>query len=472
MQSELVLFSNGISGTDSSVFRYVSWMMQQGYVPYKDTFDHKGPLIYLIDCIGMSLHPTRGIWMMEVIALYLGILFSYKTARLFLSRRTSFLAVIMSYSLLGNCFRGGNMTEEYAIPFIAASLYFFLNYFHNNVIKRSELFFCGVCFMAVCLLRVNMIAVWLVCIPIVLFYDIIYRKWKEMRTQIIFFLAGCLVTALPVLLYLVQKEALSQFWDVYIRFNFSYSGYLSIRERLDCYQFFLDQPLVYLAIFGLFYTMHVMGRDKGEREICIEWQIAAGCFFFTFPLMCMSGREDITYEMVLIPELVLPIGWLFSSLIDKETEDKNKVMHGASCFLVFWIMVTVAVPSLIRVWDSGLERNRFLTEKQEDEWLWEVCEAVDTFCGEDDTISVFGNKDVVYLLCGRMSASRYSFQFPIVEVRREIYQEYLRELEYNVPKVVVIDEPFAEEYVDLFRQWLDENEYEPTDSGKTIYVKQ
>ena len=38
-----------ISYTDSSVFQYIGSSMLDGAVPYRDVFDHKGPLIYFIN---------------------------------------------------------------------------------------------------------------------------------------------------------------------------------------------------------------------------------------------------------------------------------------------------------------------------------------------------------------------------------------------------------------------------------------
>ena len=35
------------TGTDSSVFRTVAMVMQQGGMPYLDSFDHKGPLLFV-----------------------------------------------------------------------------------------------------------------------------------------------------------------------------------------------------------------------------------------------------------------------------------------------------------------------------------------------------------------------------------------------------------------------------------------
>ena len=72
------LWYNVEAGTDSSVFRTVAMMMDRGYVPYRDTFDHKGPFIYILNWLGMQISYYRGIWLIEFAALFGTFLYMYK----------------------------------------------------------------------------------------------------------------------------------------------------------------------------------------------------------------------------------------------------------------------------------------------------------------------------------------------------------------------------------------------------------
>lgn len=58
-------FVGGTPYTDASVFETVAMMMQRGYMPYLDSFDHKGPVIYLLNYIGALLSPMSGVWFVE-----------------------------------------------------------------------------------------------------------------------------------------------------------------------------------------------------------------------------------------------------------------------------------------------------------------------------------------------------------------------------------------------------------------------
>jgi hypothetical protein len=52
-----MLFGTG-APNDSSIFAYIGWCMAHGLKPYRDVWDHKGPLLYLLQYAGMYLHPS------------------------------------------------------------------------------------------------------------------------------------------------------------------------------------------------------------------------------------------------------------------------------------------------------------------------------------------------------------------------------------------------------------------------------
>src|SRR5690349_7109259 len=56
---------------DSSVFAYIGWAMKHGLMPYRDVWDHKGPLLYYLNFAGMSLRSTStlGVGLLELVAL-------------------------------------------------------------------------------------------------------------------------------------------------------------------------------------------------------------------------------------------------------------------------------------------------------------------------------------------------------------------------------------------------------------------
>src|SRR6516162_1229248 len=47
-------------GVDENVYTYVGWSWQQGYWPYSQSWDHKGPFLYTLAAIRTSLLGTGG----------------------------------------------------------------------------------------------------------------------------------------------------------------------------------------------------------------------------------------------------------------------------------------------------------------------------------------------------------------------------------------------------------------------------
>ena len=69
----------GLTNTDSSVYKYIGWMMAEGHVPYRDFFEHKGFLLYFFNYIGVALSYNYGVWFVELVLLFIALTFIYLT---------------------------------------------------------------------------------------------------------------------------------------------------------------------------------------------------------------------------------------------------------------------------------------------------------------------------------------------------------------------------------------------------------
>ena len=117
------LFCSNVDHTDIYVFQYIGRVILNGGMPYRDTFDHKGPLLYVLNALGLFISGKYGMWLIEFILLAVFFFFIYKTARLWGSIPGSILTLIIVSALLYKYFTGGKFQEEFALPFICISLY-------------------------------------------------------------------------------------------------------------------------------------------------------------------------------------------------------------------------------------------------------------------------------------------------------------------------------------------------------------
>lgn len=412
--------------TDSGVFRYVALAMSKGEAMYKDCFDHKGPLIYFLNYLGMSLSYYKGIWVVEVLFMLGTVSGIYKIARMFCGKIFSCAAVFIIISSIFKYFEGGNFTEEYAMPLILWSLYIFLDYFLNKRVSGLRILLCGSMFAGVVMLRANMAAVWIVFCAAVLIQKLFNKEFPELLKFAGWFLGGFLIVTVPITAYLCAKGAFSFFIKDYFLFNFAYSDFNTISSRLSSYITFLNSLWVFASL-GI--SLYVLAAEKDRKKKYIY-----GAYFVfmicSIILVCMPGNNYLHYGMTLIPVFVLPIAQLLGYLEERGKENK-----------LWYFMMYGCIVLLIPTWMHELEDtiNNYYSGAPYD-YVRELELTIDTVVKNstpDDEITVWGSLDSIYVYTNRLSASRYSYQYPIAVIKPEIYDEYFEDLEQHLPKLVV-----------------------------------
>lgn len=452
MQSPLNVFlMNGNTGTDSSVFKTIALCMEKGLMPYKDSFDHKGPLLYIYNWLGMQIAYWRGIWIIEFVSLFTCFFFMYRMARIVCGRFFALLAVTICSAPLYLYFEGGNLTEEYALPFLAGALYIFANYFVNHYISKARLIMCGLSFGAVCLLRINMISVWLVFCIAVLLQCLHEKEGQKILFFLKWFVTGTLLIIVPIFLWLIAKGAFEDFVIDYFIFNHLYIKATAL-GRYNSFMFFANNSYVILA------TVISVYMCKQKKIFYISY---LAYIFVTLAFICVSGQTFSHYGMVLVPMLVYPISLLLSKADIKE---KNGYL-----FFVLYIMLAQVTPA----WISGVNKaaeyyfQEDITSARVDT-TGKVVEYVVSNSEENEKIIVWGNWDIIYALSKRLPASKYSYQFPIGKVDNRILADFFDELKENFPKIIVISSDLGD-----MEQFLVENNYICTADidGVAIYMQ-
>lgn len=435
------------SGKDSAVFQTVAMMMERGFMPYRDSFDHKGPLLYIINYLGKQVSPVWGLWFIEVIFMWTNLFMMYRIARLVCGHIAS--CGIMTLStlpmLLHNYFEGGNFVEEYAMPFIAAALYIFLDYLLNGRISKPRLIICGACMGCVCLLRVNMIPVWIVFCIYIFIRCIREREFASLGRFICFFLIGFCIATFPVLAWLGLNGAFTAFWNDYILFNLDYTagsgGIAEIKDKIETFMEFFLQPMAVLSFLFTAYMAYI--TKAKERSI---YCIYAVCLVISILFAAISGRVYWHYVMILVPVLVFPLAALCKHC---ENEIINaKGLSGRKVALI--ILLTVAMlPHFVYF----VYLNFMAKADTASTGIFEICAIIEDNTAPDEPISVFGHWNNVYLTSGRPHATTYSFQSSLSAPLRE---DYFRQLAEELPKLIIISDS---DYLPMMEDFLHEHDY-------------
>ena len=114
---------------DANCFFTLGRGIIHGYVPYRDLYEQKGPLLYFIYALAALISEKSfiGSWIAECISASLFAVFSWKTTKLFIDPSKYAIAVMPLFLGLvytTGMFNFGGNAEELCFPLLTVALYF------------------------------------------------------------------------------------------------------------------------------------------------------------------------------------------------------------------------------------------------------------------------------------------------------------------------------------------------------------
>ncbi len=414
--------NNLIPTEDSSVFLYIGKRMTEGKIPYRDLFDHKGPILYFIEYLGITISKTdyTGVWFLEVLNILITIVFMRKLGGVIFDRNSSaFLAVLLCVGVCGwKIWQGGNFTEEYALPWITLAAVVFFHFFKTGSYRLGEIVLLGVGFTVVFLLRANMIAIWVALMPLAIFFLIREKRFSDIIKCFVLFLFGILIVVLPVFIYFLQTKSTEAMWRDYILFNISYTDDASsLIERLYLALYFCK--ILWPGVLAIVVTLSFHPEKK---------TLWANLLFFIISLwfVTMSGRGYYHYAIILLPAFVLPFTVLFD-MTNRLLRGKDNT--GSSCRP--WIIMISSFAILAAAFIYRTTSSGTVTDSPLVKYIQEQTAA-------DDDVLILGNSCWYYLMTDRKTENYYFFQLPPAEISMEIYDDFINELTKQPSRLIVL----------------------------------
>lgn len=231
----LILFSYTTSplfpdfyGWDSAFFMLVGKGMTRGSLPYRDFFDMKGPWLFLIEYAGQLIcYDRNGIFMLQCLSLGITLFFCQKILERYYGSgglRKSLLALLPFYIILSSTMEGGNLTEEWSLPFLFFCLYLALEFIHGGRKQHrpGKAFWYGLCFGILALIRITNAALICAIILTVFIFLVQQREWKNLFWNMLAFLGGVLLAFLPPVIYFGMQGQLENMLYCTFVFGFIY----------------------------------------------------------------------------------------------------------------------------------------------------------------------------------------------------------------------------------------------------------
>ena len=310
------------NGADAAFFRLVGQGMTQGYLPYRDFFDMKGPFLFFIEYIGQLLSYGRlGIFVIQWINLFGSIVIICKIFELHhISNRIIqfFLLAPLAY-IASITFEGGNLTEEFSLIELLSCLFLCLLYFENSE-NLSEFWqhrffwyagaWYGFCFGLLLMIRITNAA--LICaMVLIIIYDLVKtKKFRQLAICSGMFMIGLIISVLPAIVFFGMKGLLGDMFEAVFVLGYKYSGEKTLLQHIiETISSYKKQLLLLIVVPCLIpFVLH--WRGWRERFLSLIGAL------FTF-LAIASGNNyphyyTLTIPLVLVSEISITEFFLVS----------------------------------------------------------------------------------------------------------------------------------------------------------------
>ena len=214
---------------DSGVFMYGGLIILDGGAPYIDTWDHKGPFLYILNALGIWLFDgsITGVILVEGLLLAAALSCCIRIWSKIASPESAFvigIAYVLAYVSL---FEGGNSTETWTTPFTLVAYSIFASWMSGNNddpgVGRSHVIIrfmvVGFAIGVAAMVRPNNGCGLIFVAALMLIFD-----RSRLHTKFTCLAAGFLLVALPSTLFVVWRGGLNAMFDQYIIYNLRYAS--------------------------------------------------------------------------------------------------------------------------------------------------------------------------------------------------------------------------------------------------------
>jgi hypothetical protein len=409
-----------VPSEDAGVFFYAARDLLSGGVPYRDVWDHKPPLVYAIDAVGLLVAGPLGVWLLQLVALAGAALLLMRAMRPWFSvipAAFGTLALLLASPRL--FLEDGTQTsfvELFALPLQAAAFAIVASRPEVRFGRRGAVALGALAGLAV-LLKPTLVGTW-VAIAIVLI-------WRERRRALVPLLAmaagGGAVLAL-VVVYFAARGALGDLVEQVVRYNLAYSSFTPLAERLSA----IPEGLRLVSTSGLAPLALAAAAYALWRRVMPPVVVVALVALPIELLLATSGRAYHYYFLAWLPSMAVLAGYAAC-----ETMRALMRERALAAIAIAVVLMTVQpvrlVARLTGIRDDGMARA--------------AAAYVVARTTPDDFVLVWGSDAEVLVLADRRSPTRYIYQYAALATRGyatpAAVDALLADLAARPPRVIV-----------------------------------
>lgn len=430
---------------DCSIFSYIGFAMQNGLFMYTGAWDNKGPLLYLIYYIGLTLGGEAGIYIIEYLALLITTIFGYKTVKLITNRKLlGVIGTIYALCLWIPTNEYGTLSEVFAMPLLMIGIYLFVKCILNNtMLSKKSIALWGLCSAGLALLRLNILLIYLPLFIIIAFILIKQKRIKEIGTWILYGAIGFLTMMIPMIVYLCMNNALVACIN---------SAYLQILSGFDSGtwldKFGALQDMmrklnlatgagIFMILFILISIVLIVAKKVTQKST--KYLLIGSIFILLINMYAnsLSGAVQMHYFITFIPIVFLITALLLYGTYENKNNKTIKILGT----ILIAIGMIVSVNSYYGLAKDIINRKT----PKESMIAYEIKQYIIENTEPTDKVQMIGgNKDAVAAnyQTKRLSATRYSY-LPLWasfkdERKKEIVNEVVEDIMEEKPKLIMV----------------------------------
>ena len=237
-------------GCDASFFTMAGRAILNGYVPYRDFFDLKGPYFFFIEALGQLIVKGRtGAFVMQVLALFTTLIIMIKTCRLFLTCKKTAVIVSLFLFFHASTLWGGNTLEEFMLPLNLLAIYLSVKDIKGSALIRPlTAMITGGCFGVILFAKVTVGAPIIGLVIAIIIYFTRSKRIFELFSYLIYALFGVLIAITPVFIYFYYHKTLTDM--LYAVFVFAFKRSLE-GDKYDIHNELKISGCYFAMIFAL-----------------------------------------------------------------------------------------------------------------------------------------------------------------------------------------------------------------------------
>lgn len=421
---------------DEGIYQVLGDGINNGRLLYKDIWDNKPPLLYLLYALFNSDQFT-----LRLVSLFFGILavitFFFLARKLFSNKLPVYFSTLFFAVLFGLPILEGNIanSENFMLfPILLSALIIFKYsaYKNKNGLKyHSAVFAAGLVLSFAFLFKI--VAIFDFAAFIIFLFLIEYKKLKDFIptvANLLSFISGFFIPIIFTALFFIFSNAFSDFLTAGFKQNVAYVGY---GNKFIIPQDLLILKLFLLSAFSLF--LFIKRKRINTTTIFVLLWFAFSIFNALF-----SQRPYTHYLLVLLPTFSLFLGLM---LWDKKFQ---------KIYFIFLILLLLLISKSFTVYGktnryyqnfisfmsgskSVNEYRRFFDRNTTNDY--DLAQFIKTHTAPSDNIFIWGNNAQVYKLSNKLPPGRFTVLYHITASG-----EYLNETIFAIkrikPKYIIV----------------------------------